>query len=96
MRLAILFMSAPKKSRSLLINLAFVGSVVAILFFLLQAPEVTTPRLPHDDDHERFFPMKKKKASALCVECHTEEDVIEIHKDKTPNTNRCLFCHRRD
>lgn len=89
-------MTAPKKKKSLLINIAFAISLVAIILFLSKAPEITTPSLPHDDDHNRFFAMKKKTAGKLCVECHLPDDVYEIHKDSTPNTNRCLFCHRRD
>jgi hypothetical protein len=89
-------MSALKKKKLLLINISFVITLVAILLFLSKAPEITTPHLPRDDDHNRFFSMKKKAASKLCVECHTPDDVYEIHKERTPNTNRCLFCHRRD
>jgi hypothetical protein len=89
-------MSAPKKKNTLFINIAFAGTLIALLLFLLKAPEITTPKLPHDEDHNRFFSMKKKAAGKLCVECHTIEETDEIHKDATPNTNRCLFCHRRD
>ena len=89
-------MRTTKKKKTLLINITFVGTLLAILLFLSRAPEITTPSLPHDEDHNRFFTMKKKKAGKLCVECHTPEEIYEIHKDDTPNTNRCLFCHRRD
>jgi len=89
-------MSTPNRKKTLLINIAFVGSLIGLLFFLFKAPEITTPKLPHDDDHNRFFSMKKKAAGKLCVECHTPEETEEIHKDATSNTNRCLFCHRRD
>lgn len=89
-------MHTAKKKTSIYINITFVATLVGILLFLSKAPEVTTPSLPHDDDHNRFFNMKKKTAGKLCIECHSPEDVVEIHKDSTPNTRRCLFCHRRD
>ena len=89
-------MSNAKNKKIIFINIAFVISLVAILLFLSKAPDITTPSLPHDEDHNRFFAMKKKTAGKLCIECHTPEDVYEIHKESTPNTNRCLFCHRRD
>ncbi|HIP82615.1 MAG TPA: hypothetical protein EYH36_00035 [Desulfocapsa sulfexigens] len=89
-------MHTAKKKKALFINIAFVITLIGILLFLSKAPEITTQSLPHDDDHNRFFAMNKKVAEKLCVECHTPEDVHEIHKDSTPNTNRCLFCHRRD
>lgn len=88
-------MSAAKKKKTLLINIAFVITSVAILTFLLKAPEKTTASLPHDDDHERFFAMKKKAAGKLCVECHTPEGVYPLPEDHPPKY-RCLFCHRRD
>jgi len=89
-------MHTTRKKKSIFINIAFVVTLSGILLFLFRAPEITTPSLPHDDDHNRFFSMKKKVAGKLCVECHTPEEVYEIHKDSTSNTNRCLFCHRRD
>jgi len=89
-------MNTSKKKNTLFINIAFGATLIGLLFFLLRAPEITTPRLPHDEDHNRFFGMKKKAAGKLCVECHTKEETDEIHIDATPNTNRCLFCHRRD
>ena len=89
-------MNTAKKKKVVYINIAFVITLIGILLFLSRAPEITTPPLPHDEDHNRFFSMKKKAAGKLCVECHSPEDVAEIHKDSTPNTLRCLFCHRRD
>ncbi len=89
-------MSNLKKKNTLFINLAFVASLIGVLLFLSRAPEITTPKLPHDEDHNRFFGMKKSVAGKICVECHTKEETDEIHEDATPNTNRCLFCHRRD
>jgi hypothetical protein len=88
-------MTAPKKKKSLLINIAFVAVSIGILVFLLKAPEKTTASLPHDDDHNRFFAMKKKAAGKLCVECHTPEGVYPLPEDHPPKY-RCLFCHRRD
>lgn len=88
-------MTASKKNKSLLINIAFVAVSVGILAFLLRAPEITTPKLPHDEDHERFFAMKKKTAGKICVECHSPEGVYPLPEDHPPKY-RCLFCHRRD
>lgn len=88
-------MNAPKKKISLFINIAFVVVSVGILTFLLKAPEKTTASLPHDDDHNRFFGMKKKAAGKLCVECHTPDGVYPLPEDHPPKY-RCLFCHRRD
>jgi hypothetical protein len=89
-------MNSVKKKKAIYINIAFAATLIGILLFLSKAPEITTPSLPHDQDHNRFFGMKKKAAGKLCIECHSAEDVFEIHKDSTPNTLRCLFCHRRD
>jgi cytochrome c553 len=88
-------MTAPKKKSRLIINIAFLVTSAAILTFLLKAPEKTTASLPHDDDHNRFFAMKKKAAGKLCVECHTPEGVYPLPEDHPPKY-RCLFCHRRD
>jgi hypothetical protein len=89
-------MHTTKKKKSIFINIAFVVTLVGILLFLFSAPEITTPQLPRNDDHNRLFAMDKKVAEKLCVECHTPEEVYETHKDITASTNRCLFCHRRD
>ena len=88
-------MTTPKKKNLLFINIAFVVISAAILIFLLKAPEKTTASLPHDEDHNRFFGMKKKAAGKLCVECHTPDGISPLAEDHPPKY-RCLFCHRRD
>ncbi len=88
-------MTAPKKKKSLYINIAFLVTSVAILAFLFNAPEETTSKLPHDEDHSRFAPMKKKEAEKFCNECHSPEGVCPLPEDHPPKY-RCLFCHKRD
>ena len=87
-------MTTPTKKKTLLINIAFIVTSIALITFLLRAPEETTTKVPHDDNHNRFFGMKKKAAGKLCVECHNPEDMAlpEGH----PPKYRCLFCHKRD
>lgn len=86
-------MSAPPK-KTLFINIAFLITSIGILLFLFNAPDETTAKLPHDEDHNRFMDMKKKAAEKFCVECHNPEDMAlpEGH----PPKYRCLFCHKRD
>jgi cytochrome c553 len=88
-------MSKSKKKSTLLANIAFLVMSAAILTFLLKAPEKTTTSLPHNDDHNRFFGMKKKAAGKLCVECHAPDAIVPLPADHPPKY-RCLFCHRRD
>jgi hypothetical protein len=88
-------MKAVKKKNTLFINIAFLITSGVILIFLLKAPEKTTTSLPHDEDHNRFFAMKKKAAEKFCSECHSPEGVYPLPEDHPPKY-RCLFCHRRD
>jgi len=87
-------MSTQTKKKTLFINIAFVITSVAIVTFLLNAPEETTTRIPHDDDHNIFFGMKKKVAEKFCLDCHNQENMAlpEGH----PPKYRCLFCHKRN
>lgn len=88
-------LSTPKKSKTILINIAFLIVSAGILTFLLNAPEETTAKLPHDDDHNRFVTMKKKEAEVFCKDCHSEEGVSPLPEEHPPKY-RCLFCHKRD
>lgn len=69
---------------------------VALVVFLLMAPEETTAPVPRDDIHERYYGIAKsdgrKAAEAFCTECHNADNVpfTENH----PTTFRCLFCHK--
>lgn len=88
-------MNAAKKKNTIFINVAFLVTCAAILIFLFNAPEETTAKLPHDDNHTRFGPMKKKEAEKYCGECHgpgLEYPLPEGH----PPKYRCLFCHKRE
>ena len=90
-------MQNEKKPRTkLYLNLAFILLCAGLLFFLALAPEESTSRLPHDENHERFHAIKsKKEADKLCVECHSESGGIVLPDDHPP-PYRCLFCHKRD
>lgn len=87
-------MTTPKKKKTLLINIAFIATSIALVTFLLRAPDETTAKVPHDDDHNRFFGMKKKAAGKLCVECHNPDNIA--FPEGHPPKYRCLFCHKRD
>ncbi len=83
-------------SRAKLINLAFFLVCVAILAFLLAAPEETTTPLPHDDIHEPFHAIAdRKEAEASCLTCHGEDGEVPLPADHPPPF-RCLFCHKRN
>lgn len=85
----------PKKNKTIFINIAFLVVSAAILTFLLNAPEETTAKLPHDEDHSRFLDMKKKEAEVFCKDCHIEKGIYPLPEDHPPKY-RCLFCHKRD
>lgn len=87
-------LASERKTNTLLLNIAFVLTGGAILFFLFNAPEETTAKLPHDDNHNRFHEMKKKEAEKFCTECHSPEGVCPL-PEKHPPKYRCLFCHKR-
>lgn len=69
---------------------------VAVVLFLLAAPEQTTPKLPTDDTHKNFHLIYqkdgKKAAEKFCKDCHGQPgmEFIKGH----PDPNRCLFCHK--
>lgn len=87
---------APKKKKGFLfINIAFLVISAAILIFLFNAPEETTAKLPHDEDHSRFMKMKKKEAEKFCTECHSADGEYPLPEGHPPKY-RCLFCHKRD
>jgi len=84
------------RKKYLLINAAFTVFCGGILIFLLKAPKETTPFLPHDTHHDRFFSLESKKEAELsCLACHDlgkEAPLPENH----PPKYRCLFCHKRN
>lgn len=84
-------------SRKILaLNAAFILAAAAILIFLLNAPEETTTRLPHDEIHEKFHAIEsKKEAEKSCADCHSENGVSPL-PEKHPPKYRCLFCHKRN
>ncbi|MDD3814329.1 MAG: hypothetical protein PHZ02_06740 [Desulfocapsaceae bacterium] len=84
-----------KKTNSVLLNIAFVLSCGAILFFLFNAPGESTAKLPKDPDHIRFQNMPKKEAEKFCTECHSPEGVAPLPESHPPKY-RCLFCHKRN
>lgn len=69
---------------------------IAVVLFLLAAPEQTTPKLPVDDIHNEFHIIfqndGKKAAEKSCKDCHGQEG-MEFPADH-PDPNRCLFCHK--
>ncbi len=77
-----------------LYTIIFLVLCVAILLFLLRAPEETTARLPHNNNHERFFAMEKKEAEKYCTKCHGEDKMVPFPENHPPKY-RCLFCHKR-
>ena len=88
-------MAEPKKKKTLLLNVAFFLVGATILAFLLNAPEETTSKLPHDEIHEPFHAIKsKKEAEKNCTSCHGEGKESPLAADHPPKF-RCLFCHKR-
>ncbi len=84
------------KKNVLLYNLIFVVVGLGLFLFLWFAPEETTPRLPHDDTHEKFHEIvDKKEAEKSCGDCHSDDGVAPL-PDGHPPKYRCLFCHKRD
>ena len=78
------------------LNSAFVLTCVAILVFLLKAPEETTAKLPQDENHQRFYAMtSKKEAEKFCTECHAENKSAPLPAEHPPKF-RCLFCHKKE
>jgi len=84
-----------KKSKIILLNIAFALTSAAILIFLLKAPEESTAKLPKDDDHLRFYSIKsKKEAEKFCGECHQTGKSFPLPESHPPKF-RCLFCHKK-
>lgn len=76
-------------------HLAFVAICTAVLLFLLNAPEVSTPRLPGDTIHQ------DRKDYPRCPSCHgpdTESAMPKDHfgaQDKIRSDHlKCYFCHK--
>jgi hypothetical protein len=83
-----------KRKQRALANTIFIVLCVAILVFLLNAPEETTVKLPDDMQHSRFHAMKnKKEAEKFCGDCHSPNGKVPL-SDKHPPQYRCLFCHK--
>jgi len=80
--------------KTLVANIVFVAICGALFWVLWSAPPETTAHLPHDDDHERFFAMKKKEAEKHCEKCHNPDGDAPLPEDHPPKY-RCLFCHKR-
>ena len=79
----------------MVLNIIFVAVGAAILLTLALAPEETTPFLPHDSDHQKFFGISsKKQAEKFCVTCHDSGKVSPLPESHPPKF-RCLFCHKR-
>ena len=84
-----------KKNKTWWLNLLFLAVCAGIFLFLWNAPPESTKKLPHDEQHERFFPMGKKEAEKFCEECHNTEGPAPLPADHPPKY-RCLFCHKRN
>ena len=82
------------KKKLFILNIFFIVSCAGVFLFLWNAPPETTAKIPHDQNHERFFGMKKKAAEKFCEECHNPEGVAPLPQDHPPKY-RCLFCHKR-
>lgn len=83
-----------KKRNTFLYNILFVAAGAGIILFLMAAPPESTVKLPHDEIHEKFFPMKKKEAEKFCEKCHSPHGISPLPGDHPPKY-RCLFCHKR-
>ncbi len=72
-----------------LFNIIFLLCSIAIIVILLNAPKPTTPVLPKDSNHEKFFKMSKREAEKYCDKCH--KNLPKNH----PPKYRCLLCHKK-
>ncbi len=72
-----------------LFNIGFLLVSVIIIIVLLLAPKETTPKLPYDDSHKKFYNMNKREAEKYCEKCHKK-----LSK-KHPPKYRCLLCHKK-
>lgn len=86
-------MEAPNK-KNLLLNLLFAAVCLGVFLFLWNAPPETTAKIPHDQDHQRFFAMERKEAEKFCEECHRPEGTSPLPSEHPPKY-RCLFCHKQ-
>lgn len=87
---------SPKKKRLKVLNIAFALVSIAVLLFLLLAPEETTTPLPIDEIHLPFHRITdKKEAETHCQRCHGPTGDAPLPDDHPP-PYRCLFCHKRD
>lgn len=88
-------MKTPTKKNLWVVNFVFFLACGTIFFFLLRAPEATTPPLPHDDIHEPFYEIaSKKEAEKNCLSCHGPDSQAPLSEEHPPKY-RCLFCHKR-
>jgi len=75
--------------------LLLIGAV-AIILFLVAAPDETTKKVPTDDTHQKFYSLVKaegkKAAEKFCEDCHNAEQVA--FPEGHPPKSRCLFCHK--
>ncbi|WP_457575758.1 hypothetical protein [Desulfomarina sp.] len=84
-----------KKKKIWLLNVLFALFSIALITFLLNAPDETTSPLPRDDIHIKFHKIKKKKeAEKFCLKCHDEGQDSPLPEGHPPKY-RCLFCHKR-
>ncbi len=73
-----------------LFNIIFLICSIAIIVVLLNAPKPTTPLLPNNRDHKKFYSMSKREAEKYCEDCHKQ-----LPK-KHPPKYRCLLCHKKE
>ena len=76
-------------------HLLFVAICAGVLLVLLNAPEVTTPRLPANDTHA------DRKDYPSCPACHgmdadnaMPEDHYNSVGEVVQNHLKCYFCHK--
>ncbi len=87
--------SAPKKKKIFIYNILFLLVGAGLLLFLFKAPPESTKKLPHDEIHNKFFPIaSKKEAEKTCTQCHNPDGVKPLPQGHPPKY-RCLFCHKR-
>ncbi|PLX86194.1 MAG: cytochrome c [Desulfuromonas sp.] len=77
-------------------DIALIIGGIAIVLFLLAAPEETTKKVPTDTTHQKYYDLVKqegkKAAEKFCEDCHNDEQVT-FPPDHPPKA-RCLFCHK--
>ena len=73
-----------------LFNIGFLFISAIIIIVLLLAPKETTPKVPFDENHKRFYKMKKREAERFCENCH------KTFSKKHPPKQRCLLCHKKE